>query len=302
MLGLNPCINSTLSCYEGIVASYLKWIGYTYVMIFENSWGLHFYENIDFNKPDPLEKYYGIRIKGFGKYLNLGDIHRLIYIDRVPLIVFTNIYDCPWTKAYRKCCSDHILLALGIEDDNLLCIDPYFSNNIHHFDSNNVMAEQVVYATFEKLSENQSENPRFLCDELKNQICFYHNTNIFSYIELKNNLNILDIDTETVSKKEFNALELTFDKNLFLLDRITKNRLNYIEMLKHINSLNCTYDFHEFTGILKKLSMRWSACRIKLLKYYISKNNDDHEEFRSMFILLLESEQQLCKNFYEYFL
>ena len=291
MLPVIPYLNPNLDCYESIVASYLRWIGYDYTMLFENCWGLFFAADIDDDLPRPLEKYYGIKAKWFDVGTPLDQILTEADLKSEPLIVSTDIYDCPWIKAYRKHYFKHTLLALDIKENNLICIDPYFSNRIQSFNYEDC-CEELKFGVFEEFSPRRDENPDFLLQELKKTVNSYNRADVFANVSNVERFLLLDVKTEP------EYLEFSFD--LIMLNKLAKNRLNFSNVLRHIGNLSKSLCFQRFIDRFEELSATWSLTRNILTRFFLCDDIKDRKRVFELLASVSDKERCLCGDLCEY--
>jgi hypothetical protein len=149
-------------CLEDILAVLSHWLGRDYEMMFMDTWGFIYYPPMqskilgsridtgDFRVWENLHYYHGILANW---RFNLTMEERFCTIrselsKNCPVIMHTDGYYIPWIKIYQKFHRDHTCLIIGIdEDDNLICLDPFWNTDINLLPKENFVLSDSTCTT-----------------------------------------------------------------------------------------------------------------------------------------------------------
>ena len=138
-------VDNSFTCFEIVVASLLSWKGYSYELMFMNSWGFSYKPAPSGLISDginecaggiwyPLEFYQGVKLitKNLEAKTALDFIKEELRNNR-PVIINANTYWCPWHDHYQKLSRSHSIIVLGIDNENgtLDCVDKYTWQSVH---------------------------------------------------------------------------------------------------------------------------------------------------------------------------
>ena len=276
-----PIINQYFSCHQAILATYASYQKREYDMIFADSWGFGYkkdecpfgsslspgYQN---RRNILLENFHGIRINE-EQYTGKESLKILIQtiLPYSPIILFCDVFDCPWNISYRKNHIEHYILITSVDNDvnNFTVLDPYSTEkeNIIHID--NVAPNNGCINSFIILPENKYQ-PEGYRVELENIVQHIKNSNFFLNIENFHN------DFEN----RFEEIILTEYKDVYAIPlinnirRIANQRFCFCIFLKKMADeklLDCS-----MINIMENIAEKYSLLRMLSIKQIMKKKNN----------------------------
>lgn len=140
-MNITPIHNPIYDCYDGIIATICAANNWDFFMIFasklffrcistndhsvEECFSLYSYDY----STQILEKAHGIQIAG-RVFFSKEELYREVENEKknkTPLSLKIDTYQCPWSEMYCKKHMEHEILVIGTEDDTLICLDPYLT-------------------------------------------------------------------------------------------------------------------------------------------------------------------------------
>ena len=218
-----------------------------------------------------LRDYHGIT-KYEGKFSSASDF--ISYIKEElsqdnPIMLATDIYNCPWNVYYKKRHNFHYILIIDYTKDAFICLDPFFSSLpqkffFHELDTN----IKCIVLKFGPQHESLYESLFYL---------------IYFLSLYANKMIVGDLDTNLVFKVFSNTERIENEYDTYgmygipavkLLASLDNNRECFIEMLKQIQTL-FRININEFIDRINNISLRLRILRIKILRAALDKNKWD---------------------------
>ena len=278
-LDILPMSDPSYNCFHIAVATLAVHNKSEYQMIAAGSLGINYGEGIRIGEKisirsrylidiDSINKFHGIAVefKRFRKESAASEI--ISYLESAtPLIMFSDLYWCPWTLAYQKYNFIHMFIIIGFDEahQQFICIDPYFTTEVIKVEYDKISPGIRNYGIvkFERAAPLLSDYYKTLNDDL----------NDFLYNESNNTIqNILkfadDIENCSDFKKEFEGYgEALYAVPLFEKVRsIYICRCSYSRLLKYIGNKLDNDELILLSDDMLKCANSWRKIRDRLIK------------------------------------
>jgi hypothetical protein len=294
MLDIKPYRNDNLACGEMVFATYLEWKRIPHELMFEHSWGREFlYTDIPIAETS-LKKYYNIDLQWNDISMeSLVKDTRILEIDK-PLALAIDLKDADWIESvYTKAFPIHCIMAIGKSGiDDFICLDPTFSDGIIKFSSRNKRARYAIM----EVTQCKNNDQNFIIEELYNNARLLSTSMLFS--EIRNYGKYLS-ENLLSNEMRMNYAELLANANLYRLNRIHKDLLNYASMLNYISVIT-NLDLKMFVPKLGERAKHWELIRNAVTKYYCTGNKGIVAEIGNGVMMAAEKEESLSKELLEY--
>ncbi|MDR2045194.1 MAG: hypothetical protein LBQ15_12730 [Clostridium sp.] len=279
---IEPVINPYFSCHQGLLSTYASYQKRDYDMIFAESWGFH-YEKGDcpFGKSlHPgyqkrrkllLDKFHGIKIKDeqYAGKENLLELFTMI-LPYSPVIIFQDVYDCPWNMSYKRNHINHYILVTGIEESTkaLYALDPYSTKDENIINVDCITRESGAIYSFVTTPLNNLKVEDYL-EEITTSLNHIKNSNFFHNIECFKN----DFQTrfEEVMLSEYTdvyAIPLIININ-----RIVNQRYCYCLFLNKMISKKLLDP--SILNMVESIAEKYGLFRILLIKQIMKKKRNN---------------------------
>ena len=194
--------------------------------------------------------------------------------DGTPVIIFYDTFYCPWSYAYEKYHIEHSCLIIGINNNDLCCIDPNITSEIKTFDYNDFANAVIKHAT---LKINLSNIPVIDWRGILKQSALKminkngHNCPTDEMIVFANEISKMDVHTEILIYKEIWGSPL-FRKISF----IGQGRMNFSKYLKYlykeykIELIRCFYEK------IEEIGRNWYKIRLMVIRIPMLENREQH--------------------------
>lgn len=278
---IEPIVNQYYSCHQALLASYASYQKREYDMIFAESWGFGYkkdehpfgisltpdYQN---RRNILLENFHGIKVKD-EQYTSMENLKYLIktLLPYSPIILFCDVFNCPWNISYRKNHIEHYILITGLDDNtnHINILDPYSTAYENIIDIDNVAPDYGCINTFLTLPLNKSQTKGY-CLEIENNINHIKNSNFFLNIEnFHKDFKIRFDEVLLTEYKDVYAIPLIIN-----LRRIANQRFCYSIFLKKMAKekiIDCY-----IINIMENIAEKYSLLRILLIKQILKKKNN----------------------------
>jgi hypothetical protein len=144
------------NCLEDTLATLINHLGYNYELLYAYKWNFIYYPHkniVNFrigSRIDPgwnanwlaLKNMYGFTIKRYSNLSNkdfLNLLNENFRLERPPIVLNIDSFNVPWSKAYRKFHMQHFCLIVGMCDNDIICLDPFFDDEIKIIESSNII-------------------------------------------------------------------------------------------------------------------------------------------------------------------
>jgi len=249
-------------------------------MIFAESWGFKYkkddcpfgmslYPGYQKRRKLLLEKFHGITIKN-EKYTEKENLIKLIHsiLPGSPILLFCDVFDCPWNISYKRNHINHYILITGIDDvENLYVLDPYSTEDENIISVDSIAPDDgfINYFITLPLDNIQVEDYR---SEISISLQHLKNNSFFQNLERFRN--VLQIRFEEVIQSEYTdiyAIPLILN-----LRRIAHQRNCYCIFLNKMVEKNIVDS--SMVRIMENIAEKYSRLRILLIRQIMKKKNN----------------------------
>ena len=189
---VEPITNEYFSCHQILLATYATYQKREYDMIFAESWGFG-YQKYDQPFGISLDPYYQNRREELLEKFHCIETRKLEYTDKEdlmeslqsilpysPVILYCDVFDCPWNISYKRNHIDHYILITGVDDNlmHLFVLDPYSTKDENIIGRDSIISDvgQIDYFVTIPLNNIQDIEYRF---EIANSINHIKNSSFF---------------------------------------------------------------------------------------------------------------------------
>lgn len=277
---MEPIINEYFSCHQGLLATYASYQSRDYYMIFSESWGFGYtrddkpfgsslYPDCQGCRNTLLEKFHGIRIEDI-KYSGIDDLLEKIQsmLQYSPIILYCDVFDCPWNIAYKRHHIDHYVIITGLEYNSkrVIILDPYSTKDENIIDIEKIAPYSGEISTFitKPLHSLTKDDYHF---EITNSYNHIKNSNF------KQNLESFRCDFQKRFEEVLNieyideyAIPLIIN-----LRRIANQRYCYCIFLKQM--IDKKLIDSSILGIMESIAEKYSLLRILLIRQILKKKS-----------------------------
>lgn len=278
---IDSIINEYFSCYQILFATYASYKKRDYEMIFAESWDFE-YENNDCpfgvslssgsqsRSELILDKFHGIKIKKvqYTSKENLLDLIHEILPDS-PIMLYYDVFDCPWNIAYRRNHIKHSILLIGIDEKkDLYVLDPYSTKdeiiiNINDFARNHGRLHSFMLMPLEDLQP----------DDYRSEICthlnYMKNDGFFKKLEcFKNSIQTRFEEAINSEYTDIYAIPLIIN-----LRHIANQRYCYCIFLEKM--IDKKIIDISMLNLMKNIAWRYSSLRMSLMKQIMKKKSNN---------------------------
>jgi hypothetical protein len=286
MIDIKPVRNDNYNCFQTVVATLATFWRRDYELIFSDQWGFQFKVPFESNNQrigellmpgwkgetkEILNRYHGMEITWHINVHYSYAINKLqeeLLVTR-PIAIYIDSYLCPWSPAFNKYHTDHFFLVVGInvESMDLICVDPYYSNNVE-FLSEEIYKDNIhKFCTFSVKDHDSKINWREL---------------LLSYIpQSQSTLQRDNIDPFTMMRSFANEIMHNLDINMELEDNYDMLGVPLLRQLKEIE--NARYNF---SSTLKYISHKFSDTDINAISQQIHEAGETWYKIRLMIMKL----------------
>ncbi len=272
----------TLSCLENSIVAFARWYNMSYQLMFMRALRFSYKsednqtigDNIILDKDDQLyllEKFHGycVYMDTCKSITELYDFLSDEICNNRPVSIIVDVGNCPWRKEYCKESKQQLIMVIGIEDNNLICIDLGRLDNvcsIEHLPIQNIANSEYTYYSY-----NISRNKKYHDDEI------YHKALEEMKITLNKNLfcNIQGFASDLLNDDLFVKSDSNSDINEIALFKNTNEiAYDYIKFSESMRYFALKYKLLEFNSLSEKmhdLGQHWRKIRGMLLKAYFIK-------------------------------
>lgn len=285
MITIKPEYKDAFQCYQAVGVSIAKYYKCDYELAFLSAWNFTYQKRAGEKLGDRIgiiEKltffdllyyFYGIKltrlyVKQFEKKIQ---ILLSEFDNNNPVLIYTDTYECPWCRFHKKQHFDHVILALGMNEQNeIRCIDPYFTNDfvIIKFDFLSMQSSDIGTV--------RCEVPKayFNIDNILQIIMYSIETNglpNYKYMELF----VQDFKDEFSIQEEFSNVTNVWDAKIFdMLQKARKSTSAFLISISYLaeNFEDDIQDLNEIKALLTDIVSDWSLLTNILLKMFLTKN------------------------------
>lgn len=220
-----------------------------------------------------LEKFHGIKVeeKLYHDKENLLEIiHKILPYS--PIILFCDVFDCPWNISYKRNHIKHYILISGFDDitNRLYVLDPYSTLDQNSIDINDIVKENGYIHYFSILpTRNILLNEYHL--EIANSLNHINDSGFFQNLE--NFYNDFETRFEEVilsDYKDVYAIPLVLN-----LRCIANQRYCYCFFLNKLNSKELIDP--SIFNMMQNIAEKYSLLRILLIKQIIRKRTNSKD-------------------------
>lgn len=281
---IEPVINQYFSCHQALLATYATYQELGYDMMFAESWGFEYekddtpfgislepgYQN---RRELLLEKFHGIITKEqrYTYQENLLDLLQSI-IPNSPIMLYCDVFDCPWNISFKRNHIDHYILITGVDDNKkqIYTLDPYSTKDENIIDIDSVAPKNGYVSSFRIIPTDNLQIEDYLL-EITNTIDHMKNSGFFQNLESFYN----DFQTrfEEVMLSEYTdvyAIPLIIN-----LRRIANQRYCYCIFLNKMINKNLLEP--SILSMMEGIAEKYSLLRILLIKQIMKKKNNNKE-------------------------
>ncbi|MFZ5351507.1 MAG: hypothetical protein ACOZCL_02150 [Bacillota bacterium] len=286
-IDIEPFHEPHRNCLEDIYASIAIWLKREYILMHAYSWDFGFSASNDrykllghristcrngiavLEKAFLLEHYLGIRITQYVQQFeeNLSIIKRETSEGR-PVAIYINGFWCNWNPAYQKHDIAHYCLAVDIEEDYIVCTDPYFELRRVRLPIENYKKEFGKVITFAFLDDMDNEDWSKIILSCANKplIGINGNSDFANMRKLAEEIKNSDsIDKEF---EEFPNIE--FSPFLMTLYSIGWGRKKNASVFLHLGNKYNVEELKLYADKLEQACSKWLAIKNLIIKYHIT--------------------------------
>ena len=277
---MEPVINEYFSCHQGLLATYASYQKRDYYMMFSESWGFGYkkddkpfgislYPDCQGRRNTLLDKFHGIRIENI-KYSGMENLLEQIeaILQYSPIILYCDVFDCPWNIAYNRHHIDHYVLITGIEHNSkqVNILDPYSTK-----DENIIEIEQI--ASYSGEISTFITNPMH---SLTNEDYLFEITNSYNYIKNSDFMQSLESFRNDFQVRFEEVLNIEYIDEYAIpliinLRRIANQRYCYCIFLKQM--IDKKLIDSSILAIMESIADKYSLLRILLIRQILKKKS-----------------------------
>lgn len=292
------------NCIQDIFITYLKWQKRDYYKLFDNNWSFKFelynsYYELDIYRDskfsaliESLYLNFGIDVIFFEK--NLEMIREKIKSGKI-LGACIDTYYCEWHKSYQLNHNNHYILIVKVENDGLICIDPYTTNKpvkimTYNFEK---IIKKIFFITNNKFSHNAWQN-----NLLKNIKRIFGNKNNTSDFNQMRKFGDSIVERKDIYRKEVKQYtNLAFYPLILKLNNIGYGRKCFQIMLNKLNDRDELLLDKEFIDEVGVMAKEWSKVSALFIKFIMLDFSDEIAyKIRKRIYLISEKEELLAKD------
>ena len=279
---IEPIINQYFSCHQILLSTYASHQKRNYDMIFAESWGFGYQEN-DYtfgislrpgcqNRSEfLLEKFHGIKIK-YDQYTSkeiLFDLFQSI-LPHSPIILFCDVFDCPWNISYRRNHIDHCILITGIDNKtkHLYVLDPYSTKDENMIEIDSIAQKNGRISSFVTMPLNRLQTEDYHL-EIINSLNHVRDSNFF--LNLESFRNDFQIKFEEVILSEYTDIYAV--PLIINLRHIANQRYCYCLFLNKMIEQKLLD--HSLLILMENIARKYGFLRISLIKQIMKKKNNN---------------------------
>lgn len=279
------------NCLEDTLATLINHLGYNYGLLYVYKWNFIYYPRNNIIKSRigsridsgwdanwlALKNMYGFTIKRYAN-LNNRDFFNLLNesftIKRSPIILNIDSFNVPWSKAYRKFHMQHFYLIVGISENNVMCLDPFFDNEIKTIESNNIIENSYGLFWVSQAKEFHIHiEVKKIIDSLTS-----------SYKKI--NPNGMNTETSIGKFAEDFKKEFDFERDYLLkgkglspisiqMENIVNSRQSIIILVKQIHEYSKVEDLKEIISMFENSYKMWNNVEVSIRNFdKLEKAND----------------------------
>jgi len=169
IIDVKPVMSEYHTCIDAVFVTMASFFKSDYELMYIGSWGFEYRSNKNYDvtfgeklfsgfkrrSRDAIFRYHGIIVNWntADTFDKLIEVINLNLSNDIPIGVFIDSYYCPWNPAYSKFHIDHYCLAIDFDKENneLICIDAYFSENLYKLPIENLRQGYKDYISFSKI-------------------------------------------------------------------------------------------------------------------------------------------------------
>lgn len=312
-IAIEPIHTVGFNCLENCLISILNWKSVEYEKAFVDSWKFPFLHGSDSTllgkrfKLTPLKNcldkytvYCGVRLNQLDSY-SIGDPYYIIKNElskNMPLILFTDLFYCPWCKEYHKYHNDHLCAITGMDEDNIYCMDtaPIERNAVIPKNEFTDRFHSLITMSFDGKMKSFSSVKSNLKKCVKNSNLSSKKKNIFSLMrECSENFKNINIEKETEGCLDiwnvpiFDAIIKTYGSRYQL-----KKFIEYLH--KYYNDDILTYFYEQFSDI----TAQWAEIKSMLSKLIIGKQSNLIPRISSKIMEAADMEESTAEDMHNY--
>jgi hypothetical protein len=279
---IEPVINQYFSCHQGLLATYAAYQKREYDMMFSESWGFN-YQSGDHpfgSSLDPyyqnrreilLEKFHGIKVID-EKYTSKANLIDLLQstLPQCPIILYCDVYNCPWNISYQRNHIDHYILAIGLSDnmEQIYILDPYSTKDENTVDIAHIAPDSGDISSFTTMQMNNLQAEDYFL-EIKNSLNHINNIGFFQNIENFYSNYLTRFEEVMLSEyTDVYAIPLIIN-----LRRIANQRYCYCMFLNKMISKKLLDP--SISNMMEKIAEKYSLLRILLIKQVMKKRSNN---------------------------
>lgn len=177
------------------------------------------------------------------------------------LMIWSDVFHCPWTMFYKKRSFKHVYLITGIYKDYFIIKDEFFGISNYHFDANYAY-ENFINVNMVNIYK-EDKRLHVIKNKMRLYLEKYKMTINYSYRDFREDLLTLDISKQKVQDNNYYGnMILTKLKNL------SRYRYGYAKFLEQLE-IDFNVDLQETIRDLEKLGELWSRLVLILLRIFI---------------------------------
>ncbi|GHU38937.1 hypothetical protein FACS1894105_13350 [Clostridia bacterium] len=274
ILDIFPYKSGAYDCYQIAIANVCNHFQRKYEMISLGGWCFQYNHTLDElsignqirpyrrRKNNSLLTFHGIYTEDYKKETLSADIIKQYIINGVPLLIFSDLFNCNWNEAYQKYHFNHYYILIGYDgNEQFVCIDPYITERRIKCSLSELLANMTNYRIVRFTDIHASDTEYY--DELISDYTYFVEKNTPQQIEkfAEGISNEFDLDKELFGyEKDLFAVPLV--DNLKIL---STKRKGYSNMLRYIgNCLNP--QFNDYGEQAESIAKEWGEIRLQLLK------------------------------------
>lgn len=295
---------SAYNCLGILLGKAAVQLGSSYQMMVKGGWTFGFDE---FTK-DILGKRMACHqrtnfIESFVKYhdvmITKHDFEKMTFIEeikdmiaeKIPIIVNTDSFWCPWSFAYQKRNYLHSFRIIDFcdKDNMLIGEDPYITEKQLRMQLNDIYPGIRNYFTIHKRSSYIE--PCFLATALKEDIIQMFEDNIFdSLYAFAEAMKYIVLEVECDEYKD----ELYAAPIIEKLKSVTCSRRGYSYMIQYIARIHADFDLDDISVKLFGISENWERIRGQLIRYYLKGDNQGARSLFGIIHRIIEEEKAIA--------
>jgi len=220
----------------------------------------------------------------------------------LPLMLQTDVFDCPWTPFYMKRHIRHSVLVVDIDEKLglIYCLDPFFTDELVEMPFHELKAKTKYYfLEFSSCEFNPSINNiiSILIFTIKRyRDCLLEKNYYNTLMEL-----ISRFYNETLTNEnavDYKVRDLPLLRHFKIIERDRNNYAFFLTSLGESFNIDTTYIANKCCA----LSKTWSSFRILILRDTLKKNQQELMNNADQLICdILAKEQELCNSLINFF-